>query len=127
MAKKLSDLRNQKYVGVVELADEAARLVAQLVPRQERGSVTELPDERMVRYYTSGGLISPPEGKQGTAAVYGYLHLLQLLAIKRLQADHLPIKKIKELVEDKSERELEQLLNVQGGARQTNKAGNAAR
>ena len=127
MAKKLDEIRHQKYVGAVELADEAARLVGRFVPRQERGSVTELPDERMVRYYSSGGLISPPESRQGTAAVYGYLHLLQLLAIKRLQAEHLPIKKIKELVEDKTERELEQLLDVQDRAGQTHKATNAAR
>jgi DNA-binding transcriptional MerR regulator len=38
---------------------------------------------------------------------------LQLLVIKRLQADHLPIRKIKELVEGKSEHELEQLLNIE--------------
>jgi DNA-binding transcriptional MerR regulator len=127
VAKKLGELRNQKYVGAIELADEAARLVGRFVPRQERGSVTELPDERMVRYYSSGGLISPPESKQGTASVYGYLHLLQLLSIKRLQAEHLPIKKIKELVEDKTEHDLEQLLDVQSGTRQAHKAGNAAR
>jgi DNA-binding transcriptional MerR regulator len=94
------------------LADEAARVIDQYVPRQERASVTEVPDERMVRYYSTEGLISPPEARQGPSAVYGYNHLLQLLVIKRLQADHLPIRKIKELVEGKTERELEQLLDV---------------
>lgn len=113
MKDKLKDLRGQKYVGTAHLADEAARLISQFVPRQERGSVSEVPDERMVRYYSAEGLISPPEGKQGLSAVYGYSHLLQLLVIKRLQADHLPIRKIKELVDGKSERELEQLLNLE--------------
>ncbi|HYX42402.1 MAG TPA: hypothetical protein VE821_11925, partial [Pyrinomonadaceae bacterium] len=50
--------------------------------------------------------------KQGTASVFGYLHLLQLLAVKNLQAQHLPIRKIRELVEGRSERELERLLGV---------------
>src|SRR5919201_7087229 len=109
MKEGLRALRGQKYIGTIELADEAARLISQFVPRQERGSVSEVPDERTVRYYISEGLISAPEGKQGAASVYGYLHLLQLLAVKRLQADHLPIRKIRELVEGKGEGELERL------------------
>ena len=114
MRETLKSFRGQKFVGTTQLADTAARLITEFVPRQERGSVTEVPDERMVRYYSGEGLISPPEGKQGLSAVYGYGHLLQLLVIKRLQADHLPIRKIKELVEGKSERELEQLLGMEG-------------
>ena len=115
MRKKIGALRDQKYIGAVQLSDEAARLVSQFVPRQERGSVTELPDERMVRYYSTGGLISPPESRQGVSAVYGYLHLLQLLVIKRLQAEHLPIRKIRELVDGRTEERLEQLLGVEAG------------
>jgi DNA-binding transcriptional MerR regulator len=113
MHGELNDLKGQKYVGAVQLSDEAARLLDRFVPRQERGSVTEVPDERMVRYYSSGGLISPPESKQGVSAVYGYLHLLQLLVIKRLQAEHLSIRKIREVVEGKAEHELEQLLGLE--------------
>ena len=115
MDKKLECLWSHKYVGAIQLSDEAARLLGDFVPKQERGSVTEVPDERMVRYYSSGGLISPPESKQGVSAVYGYLHLLQLLVIKRLQAEHLSIRKIRELVEGKTERGLEQLLGLEGG------------
>ena len=121
MHEKLDDLREHKYLGAVQLSDEAARLLDRFVPRQERGSVTEVPDERMVRYYSSGGLISPPESKQGVSAVYGYLHLLQLLVIKRLQAEHLSIRKIRELVEGKVESELEQLLGPEA-----EEAGSAA-
>jgi DNA-binding transcriptional MerR regulator len=113
MREKLKGFRGQKFVGTTQLADTAARFITEFVPRQERGSVTEVPDERMVRYYSGEGLISPPEGKQGLSAVYGYGHLLQLLVIKRLQSVHLPIRKIKELVEGKSERELEQILGIE--------------
>lgn len=123
MTEKLKSLKHRKYIGALELADEAARLVGQFVPRQERGSVTEVPDERMVRYYTSEGLISAPEGRQGAAAVYGYTHLLQLLAIKRLQAEHLPIKKIREMVEGKIASALEQLVEgTNTSARRKNSA-----
>ncbi len=112
MKEKLKDLKDRKFIGAVELADEAARLVTRYVPRQDRGSVSEVPDERMIRYYSAEGLISAPEGRQGAAAVYGYQHLLQLLVIKRLQADHLPIKKIREICEHKSVTALEGILGL---------------
>jgi len=126
MTEALKKLKNQKYIGAIQLADEAARVLDQYVPRQERASVTEVPDERMVRYYSTEGLISPPEARQGLSAVYGYNHLLQLLVIKRLQADHLPIRKIKELVEGKTERELEQLLDVKRARHERDGPKNAA-
>lgn len=44
------------------------------------------PTERTIRFYVSRGLVSPPEGR-GTAAVYSYRHLLQVLAIKLRQMD----------------------------------------
>lgn len=56
------------------------------------------------------GLIQSPEEKQGTASVFGHLHLLQLLATKKLQSEHLPIRKIRELVAGRSERELARLI-----------------
>ena len=58
------------------------------------------------------GLIQTPGEKQGTASLFGYLNLLQLLTVKKLQAEHLPIRKIRELVAGKSEQELEMLLGV---------------
>ncbi len=112
MKSRLAELRQRKFIGVAELADAAARVLAEGGPLQERGTVSELPDERTVRYYLAEGLLAPAEEKQGTASVFSYLHLLQLLAVKHLQAQHLPIRKIRELVEGRSERELERLLGV---------------
>jgi hypothetical protein len=63
-------------------------------------------------YVSPEGLITPPEEKQGTASLFAYLNLLQLVAVKKLQAEHLPIRKIRELVKGKSEQELESLLGV---------------
>ena len=126
MKDSLRTLRGQKFIGTVELADEAARLISQFVPRQERGTVSEVPDERTIRYYISEGLISPPEGRQGASSIYGYLHLLQLLMIKRLQAEHLPIRKIKEVVEGRSESAIERLLEFQKGDDQSERPKNQA-
>jgi DNA-binding transcriptional MerR regulator len=44
------------------------------------------PSERTIRFYVGRGLVSPPEGR-GTAAVYSYRHLLQVLAIKLRQME----------------------------------------
>jgi DNA-binding transcriptional MerR regulator len=45
-----------------------------------------LPGERTIRFYVARGLVSPPEGR-GTAATYGYRHLLQVLIIKLRQME----------------------------------------
>src|SRR5690349_20456278 len=44
------------------------------------------PSERTIRFYVSRGLVAAPEGR-GTAAVYSYRHLLQVLAIKLRQME----------------------------------------
>jgi DNA-binding transcriptional MerR regulator len=122
MKKRLEGIRHRKYTGVAELAEHVGRILAESGPTQERGTVSEVPDERTIRYYLSEGLLSPAEEKQGTASVFGYLHLLQLLAVKKLQAEHLPIRKIREVVGGRSERELERLVGIDGGAEAKNDA-----
>jgi DNA-binding transcriptional MerR regulator len=44
------------------------------------------PSDRTVRFYVTRHLMSAPDGR-GTAATYGYRHLLQLLAIKLRQME----------------------------------------
>ena len=112
MKKLLESVRQEKYIGAPELAAAAATQLADLGLVQERGSVTDIPDERTIRYYLSEGLIPPAEEKQGTASVFSYPHLLQLLVVKKLQAEHLPIRKIRELVAGRNERQLERLLGL---------------
>lgn len=112
MRAQLEKIRGQKYIGVVELANRAAGILTEIGTTQDRGTVSAMPDERTLRYYLAEGLISPATEKQGTASVFGYTHLLQLLVVKKLQSEHLPIRKIKELVHRRTERELERLLGL---------------
>src|SRR5438132_12232539 len=49
------------------------------------GRVREIPDLRTIRYYTTLGLLDRPAEMRGRTALYGRRHLLQLVAIKRLQ------------------------------------------
>jgi DNA-binding transcriptional MerR regulator len=122
MSGQLEKIRGQKYIGVVELAHHAARILAEIGTTQDRGTVSDVPDERTLRYYLAEGLLSPAAEKQGTASVFGYLHLLQLLVVKKLQSEHLPIRKIKELVDGRTERELERLLGLDAKAGAKNEA-----
>ncbi|HEY3200387.1 MAG TPA: MerR family transcriptional regulator [Actinomycetes bacterium] len=69
---------------IKELASRAgAALSNQAV--QPSARVRDVPDERLIRWYATIGLLDPPR-RQGRAAWYGPRHLLQLVAIKRRQA-----------------------------------------
>src|SRR5262249_33767362 len=55
------------------------------------GRVRNVPDCRTIRYYTTLGLLDRPAVMRGRTALYGPRHLLQLVAIKRLQAQGLSL------------------------------------
>jgi DNA-binding transcriptional MerR regulator len=119
--------KGRKYVGLLEFARVGEQVLAEMGFEQARGTVTSVPDERTIRYYMAEGLIETPGEKQGTASLFGYLNLLQLLTVKKLQAEHLPIRKIRELVAGKSEQELELLLGVGSVAAKKNRETDAKR
>jgi DNA-binding transcriptional MerR regulator len=112
MAHPVLREKGKKYVGLLEFARVGEQTLAEMGLEQARGTVTSVPDERTIRYYMAEGLIQTPGEKHGTASLFSYLNLLQLLTVKKLQAEHLPIRKIRELVAGKSEQELELLLGV---------------
>jgi DNA-binding transcriptional MerR regulator len=116
MSRTVLNEKGKKYVGLPEFARVSGQLLGEMNLEQERGTVTSVPDERTIRYYMTEGLVQTPEERQGTASVFGYLNLLQLLTVKKLQADHLPIRKIRELVAGKNEQELEMMLGVRGAS-----------
>jgi DNA-binding transcriptional MerR regulator len=69
-----------------ELAAVAERALSRDYAGPPNGRAREFPDLRTIRYYTTLGLLARPAGFRGRTALYGPLHLLQLVAIKRLQA-----------------------------------------
>jgi DNA-binding transcriptional MerR regulator len=50
------------------------------------GRVRDVPNERLIRWYGTVGLVDPPLSRRGRVARYGRRHLLQLVAVKRRQA-----------------------------------------
>lgn len=88
---------------------EQALNTYRLLGAQQDHRVSQAPDIRTIRYYTSLGLIDRPtiEGRQ---AKYGKRHVLQVLAIKALQARLLPLSDIQSRIYGRSDQELEAML-----------------
>ncbi|OBI22316.1 hypothetical protein A5712_12825 [Mycobacterium sp. E2327] len=64
----------------------AAGLADPAYPGAPNGRVRDLPDRRVVRWYTTTGLVDRPT-MQGRTALYSPRHLLQIVAVKRRQAE----------------------------------------
>jgi len=94
--------------------EELVQVVNDLLPDflPEEKSHTRVRDDvspRLVRYYTSQGLLDDPL-KEGREARYIYRHLLQLLLVRRLLAEGYGASAINTLAKSKTDLELEALL-----------------
>ena len=87
------------------IAVVAARLDG--APGAADGRVREVPDERTIRWYQSAGMIDRPLGYDGRSARYGRRHLLQVLAIKLLQAQGLSLAQVQRALSGASDEQLE--------------------
>ena len=119
----LTALQQSRYITVMvtqipslsleELRIEVEQALAtyQLLGAQQDHRVSQAPDIRTIRYYTSLGLIDRPtiEGRQ---ARYTKRHVLQVLAIKALQARLLPLSDIQSRIYGRTDHELELMLTA---------------
>jgi DNA-binding transcriptional MerR regulator len=80
---------------ISELAEQAAVALA-ASPQQANGRVRDVPNERLIRWYVTVGLVDPPLSRRGRVARYGERHLLQLVAVKRRQAQGRPLAEIQQ-------------------------------
>jgi hypothetical protein len=64
----------------------AAALAGPAYAGSPNGRVRDVPDRRTVRWYSTIGLVDRPAAMRGRTALYGERHLLQIVAVKRLQA-----------------------------------------
>jgi DNA-binding transcriptional MerR regulator len=110
IAKLLEPYREREDLSIDDLVHLAAEVVPQVVSGQSKHKVTEVPDARTIRYYIQEGLVDRPGGSAGPAAVYGYRHLLQIVAIKALQSEFVPIREIKRSIGSLSPENLEARL-----------------
>ncbi|GBC92372.1 hypothetical protein HRbin15_00840 [bacterium HR15] len=93
---------------LAQLAQEALRVDYWGQPsRQAR----DLPSPRAIRYYTMLGLLDRPI-MRGRVAYYTQRHLAQLVAIKRLQAEGLPLVEIQQRLYGLTDDALEQIARL---------------
>src|SRR5215471_5756100 len=81
---------------IEELSAQVAYALSAGYDGSANGRVRDVPDLRTIRYYTTLGLIDRPTAMRGRTALYSRRHLLQLVAIKRLQAKGLSLAEIQE-------------------------------
>jgi DNA-binding transcriptional MerR regulator len=92
-----------------ELEAEVARALSAGYEGSTSGRVRDVPDVRTIRYYTTLGLIDRPVEVRGRTAYYGPRHLLQLVAIKQLQANGLSLAEVQQQMDTASDSVLKRL------------------
>lgn len=97
---------------IAELAEAVGRILEAGRLVQPSGRVRDAPDLRTIRYYATLGLLDPPLEMQGRTAYYGWRHVWQLLAIKRLQFAGVPLVEIQRRLAGADDRTLKKLAEV---------------
>jgi DNA-binding transcriptional MerR regulator len=96
--------------------DRLANLVASTLTgesvKNANGRVRAVPDVRTLRYYTTLGLLDRPTHLEGRTAYYSRRHVLQLVAIKRLQAQGLKLAQVQAALLGASDADLERLAQL---------------
>ncbi|MGB5065661.1 MAG: MerR family transcriptional regulator [Candidatus Competibacter sp.] len=104
---------NESLWRLDELVQRSRRLLA-LLPEEAGASkrVRWQPNERLVRYYTTLGLLDRPAELRGRTAYYCDRHLLQLLAIKTLQSRGLNLQTVQEELAGQTDARLATLIGL---------------
>jgi DNA-binding transcriptional MerR regulator len=102
-----------------ELAERVDMALAVDYHGQPSGRVRAVPDRRAIRWYTTIGLIDRPVAHRGRTALYGPRHLLQLVAVKRLQAKGLPLVAIQQELAGATDSQLARVARLPSDARPT--------
>ncbi|MGB3691515.1 MAG: MerR family transcriptional regulator [Spirulinaceae cyanobacterium] len=116
--------QSKPHWSLSEFVEVLNNLLPQFLPVQRSHTkVRETITPRLVRHYTSQGMVDDPQ-KEGRYAIYTYRHLLQMLVVRRLLAEGYGASAIQNLPKTKDNSDLEALL--QGGIQLTVTAANPA-
>ncbi len=95
-----------------EFVEVANALLPAYLPKEASGRAAEDVNARLVRYYSTEGLL-PEARREGREARYVYEHLLALIAVRKLLAEGFGSSAIKQVIDGRSQAELEGLLEGQ--------------
>jgi DNA-binding transcriptional MerR regulator len=118
--------RNESLWTIHELGAQVALALSVEYEGPPNGRVRDIPDQRTIRYYTTLGLMDRPAEMRGRTALYGCRHLLQLVAIKRLQARGLPLSAIQQQLLGLGDAALRNLAQLPDGAETPDASGSAS-
>jgi hypothetical protein len=97
---------------IAELAERAARALTAAPSAVRSRRIREAPNERLIRWYATVGLMDPPLSRRGRVALYGQRHLLQLVAVKRRQAEGRSLAEIQAELAGATDKQLEAIAQV---------------
>lgn len=123
MHEKLRAYRDREF-DLKELVEASQALLRRAPSAPSDRRVAEYPDARTIRYYQTTGIVDPPGRYEGRRAIYGYTHLLQVVAVKLLQAEGHTLAQIQRALTQATERNLESAVLdgiaplQEGGAKQ---------
>jgi DNA-binding transcriptional MerR regulator len=111
---------DKNILSIEELSEEVESLLRQhgLLNSQNDRRINAIPDPRTIRYYTTLGLLEPPETVNRQAR-YNQRHVTQLAAIKALQGESLTLAEIQARLYGKRNEELETILKTTAGKYRT--------
>ena len=102
--------------GLRDLATISAAILEASEVRPINSAANTRPTERTIRFYVSQRLVARPDGR-GTAAVYSYRHLLQVLTIKLRQMEGATLMVISKELDETTGDILERRVAAAFGAR----------
>jgi DNA-binding transcriptional MerR regulator len=102
----------QERFTIDELSRAVQEALAEGYDGPANGQIRSVPDLRTIRYYTTLGLIDRPAEMRGRTALYGRRHLLQIVAIKRLQADGYSLGDVQARLAGADDKALKKIANL---------------
>jgi len=101
-----------------ELGVQVALALAVAYDGAPNGRTRGIPDQRTIRYYTTLGLLDRAAAMRGRTALYSRRHLLQLVAIKRLQARGAALAEIQQRLLGATDATLQRVAQLPAEAKQ---------
>jgi DNA-binding transcriptional MerR regulator len=97
---------------IAELADVLGQALGADYNGVRNGRVRHLPDARTIRWYQTLGVVDRPTVFRGRTALYARRHVLQLAAIKKLQAAGIPLSDIQRGLAGRTDAELARAAGI---------------
>jgi DNA-binding transcriptional MerR regulator len=103
------------YLTIEALGEAVAAALEEGYDGPPNARVRDVPDQRTIRYYTTLGLIDRAIEMRGRTALYGRRHVLQLVAIKKLQARGMSLAQIQQALLGQADTAIAKMAGMKPG------------